>query len=282
MSSDIVFTKDNLDTYLKELAKEIRKSDRSGMPVEIILIGGAAILANYGFREMTTDIDAVFRAGYSLKDSINRVGDRYNLPNGWLNTDFMKTGSYSPKLVEVSKYYKTFSGVLEVRTVSAEYLIAMKLRAGREYKNDLSDIIGILAEHEKSGSLITMEQIDAAVMKLYSGWQEISADIRRFIEGVVANGQYSVMYDSVRAGEKEAKNILVQFEKDYPNTANENNVTNILETLKAKKSGGSKRVHFGQTEKTGNNTKETEAGTKQRSGIIREQELRDAKTRTLL
>ena len=235
MSSDIVFTKENLDTYLKELAKEIRKSDRSGMPVEIILIGGAAILANYGFREMTTDIDVVFRAGYSLKDSINRVGDRYNLPNGWLNTDFMKTGSYSPKLVEVSKYYKTFSGVLEVRTVSAEYLIAMKLRAGREYKNDLSDIIGILAEHEKSGSLITMEQIDAAVMKLYSGWQEISADIRRFIEGVVANGQYSVMYDSVRAGEKEAKNILVQFEKDYPNTANENNVTNILETLKAKK-----------------------------------------------
>ena len=44
------FTKQNLDTYLKELAKEFRKLNGKDMPAEIILIGGAAILANYGFR----------------------------------------------------------------------------------------------------------------------------------------------------------------------------------------------------------------------------------------
>ena len=29
------------------------------MPAEIILIGGASILINYGFREMTYDMDAI-------------------------------------------------------------------------------------------------------------------------------------------------------------------------------------------------------------------------------
>lgn len=65
-----------------------------------------------------------------MKQAVNNVGDRLDLPNGWLNTDFMKTKSYSSKLREHSVYYKTFSNVLTVRTVTAEYLIAMKLMAG--------------------------------------------------------------------------------------------------------------------------------------------------------
>ena len=51
-----VFEKDNLDIYLKELAKEYRRLIGSKMPAEIILVGGAAVLANYSFRDMTTDI----------------------------------------------------------------------------------------------------------------------------------------------------------------------------------------------------------------------------------
>lgn len=54
----------------------------------------------------------------------------------------MKTASYTPKLRYYSKYYKTFSNVLTVRTVTAEYLVAMKLKSGRKYKNDLSDVVG--------------------------------------------------------------------------------------------------------------------------------------------
>ena len=184
---------------------------------------------------MTTDIDAVFRTVLSVKDAINRVGDKFDLPNGWLNTDFMKTSSYSKALAEVSTYYKTFSHILEVRTVSAEYLIAMKLKAGRRYKNDLSDIIGILAEHEKRGASIRFEQIDAAVIKLYGGWDGIDTDIRRFIEEAVQNGHYAELYTSIRNSEKESKTILINFEKEYPNTANESNVNDILASLKAKK-----------------------------------------------
>lgn len=61
MSSDkqTEFTKENIDTYLKEIAKEYRKQIGKKMPAELILIGGASVLINYGFRDMTTDIDAL-------------------------------------------------------------------------------------------------------------------------------------------------------------------------------------------------------------------------------
>lgn len=117
MFADKTFTKENLDNYLKELAKEFRKKNGNKVPAEIILIGGASILINYGFREMTYDIDAIIKSSGVMKDVINAVGDRFGLPVGWLNTDFVKTESYTPRLVEYSKYYKTFSNILQVRTV---------------------------------------------------------------------------------------------------------------------------------------------------------------------
>lgn len=134
------FTKENIDIYLKEVAKEYRRLIGKNMPVELILIGGASILINYGFRGMTTDIDAIIQAASGMKDAINIVRDKYDLPTGWLNADFKKTNSYTPKLSQFSTYYKTYFGVLTIRTISAEYLIAMKLCSGRPYKNDYSDI----------------------------------------------------------------------------------------------------------------------------------------------
>ena len=80
--SDVPFTKENLDRYLKELAREFRKRNGKSMPAEIILIGGASIVINYGFREMTYDMDAIISASSSMKDAINHVGDKYGLPNG--------------------------------------------------------------------------------------------------------------------------------------------------------------------------------------------------------
>lgn len=234
MSSD-TFTKENLDSYLKELAKEYRKLNGKSMPAEIVLVGGAAILTNYGFRDMTTDIDAVIYAASSMKDAINLVGDKFSLPNGWLNADFMHTPSYSPRLDEFSVYYKTFYGVLSVRSVSAEYLIAMKLRSGRKYKNDLSDVIGILAEHEKNNAPITLEKINAAVNNLYGGWDNFPEDSETFIENAMKNGNFTDVYNSVKNEEKDSKDILLDFQKDYPNVAKESNINDIIESLKRKK-----------------------------------------------
>ena len=233
MSSDN-FTKENLDTYLKELAKEFRRLNGRTMPAEIVLVGGAAILTNYGFRDMTTDIDAVIHAASSMKDAINHVGDKFYLPNSWLNADFMRTSSYSPKLDEYSVYYRTFYGILSVRTGAAEYLIAMKLRSGRKYKNDLSDVIGILAEHQKRGTPITLDKVNTAVNNLYGSWDDFPEDSKPFIEGALKTDDLDEVYTSIKKDETESKDILIGFEKEYPTVAKESNIEDILKSLKEK------------------------------------------------
>ena len=245
------FTKENLDTYLKELAKEYRKLGGKAMPAEIILVGGAAILAGYGFRNMTTDIDAVIHASSFMKDAINRVGDRLELPNGWLNTDFMRTASYSGKLSQFSVHYRTYSGVLSVRMIGAEYLIAMKLRSGRQYKNDMSDIVGILAEHDRRGNPITMEQIKTAVTNLYGNWSEIPEASGNFIEDVVRNGDYAAVYSVTLENEKSSKDTLIRFEANYPGVANQENVNDILRTLKQKQEKAAAQLAVPEDKNTG-------------------------------
>lgn len=229
------FTKENLDLCLKELAKEFKKLNGKTMPAEIILIGGAAILAEYGFRDRTYDIDAIIQASSAMKEAINHTGDKLNLPTGWLNTDFMKTKSYSPKLVQYSKYYKKFSGIVSIRIVSAEYLIAMKLMAGRQYKNDLSDIVGILLEHEKNGNPISYEQVDKAIINLYGSWNDISDFAKQTIKDIFDSSDYETLYDEYRKSESETKSDMIEFEEKYPKVMNNDNADDIISRLKSKR-----------------------------------------------
>ena len=230
-----VFKKDNLDLYLKELAKEYKKLVGKNMPAEIILIGGAAIIESYGFRDMTTDVDAIITAASAMKDAINLIGDRYDLPHGWLNADFQKTDSYSNKLLQYSSFYKTFNQVLNVRVVTGEYLIAMKLRAFRQYKNDLSDVIGVLTEHEKRGDGIPIERIDRAVENLYGSWDGFPHGARDFITKTLSAGNYESVYQLVRKNEKDAKEQLVEFQDNYPGVLKGENVNDVLQNLRAKR-----------------------------------------------
>lgn len=59
---------------------------------------------------------------------------RLGLSADWLNSDFKQSSSYSGQLVAVSKYYRTFNQVLDVRIVDDKYLIAMKLKSFRHIK----------------------------------------------------------------------------------------------------------------------------------------------------
>lgn len=234
MSIDAPFTRDKLDLYLKELAKEFRRLNGTTMKAELILIGGASILANYGFREMTYDMDAVITATSVMKDAINRVGDKYGLPNGWLNEDARRTKSYSARLSEVSVFYRTFSNVLTIRTVSAEYLVAMKLMSGRQYKNDISDIVGILWEHQKIGEPITMEMIDKAVCALYGNWEEVPASSQAFIRAAIEHGDYEALYIENRQQEHDAREVLLEFDQKYPDALNEDSIAGILDKARKK------------------------------------------------
>ena len=235
MYVDKPFTKENLDNCLKELAKEFRKKNGTRMPAEIILIGGASILINYGFREMTYDMDAIIKSSGTMKEAINAVGDRLGLPVGWLNTDFVNTDSYTPRLIEYSKYYKTFSNILQIRTVSAEYLVAMKLMAGRQYKNDLSDVVGILIEQEERNAPLSFDKIHKAVIDLYDSYEKIPENSRNFIDAVFKKENLHEFYKQCRELEQENKDVLIGFQENYPGVLNGDNLANILKAAKAKK-----------------------------------------------
>lgn len=233
--SDKSFTKDNIDIYLKELAKEYRKKTGKSIPAEIVLIGGASVLINYGFRDMTYDIDAIINAAGSMKESINAVSDKYSLPTGWLNDDFVMTESYTPKILRFSKYYHTYSNVITIRTVTGEHLIAMKLKAGRKYKNDLSDIIGILAEHEKLGEMISIEMIKQAVIDLYDSYDAITDEMKLFIEKAIENRNFESVYNTIRKTENENQNTLIEYQKSKPGVIINANANDVIKALRKRK-----------------------------------------------
>ena len=234
MLFDHPFNKENLDSYLRELAKDYRRKNGKSMPVEIILIGGAAVVINYGFRESTYDMDAIIEASSSIKDSINYIGDKHGLPNGWLNADFMKTTSYTPKIILYSRFYKTFSNVINVRTISGEYLIVMKLMSGRQYKYDLSDVIGVLWEHKKAGNPINMNSIIKSAEDMYGAYEKLPDISRMFIEKAIENNEYEELYNKVRQTEIENKSLLLKFQEDYPDALKNDNVNDIIASVRKK------------------------------------------------
>ena len=227
MSIDVPFSKENLDKYLMELAKDFKKRGR-GQNAEIILVGGASIIINYNFRLASYDIDADYIAYAAFKDSIKAVGEKFNLPNGWLNDDFKQTDSYSPKIVQYSEHYKTFCGKLAVRTVRAEYLVAMKLVSGRKYKKDLSDIAGIIYEQEIAGSPLTYEAINTAVINLYGDWSRISDYSKEILNKILACDNLKELFIELSENEEKAKETLTEIEKNYPKVVNKDNVDEVI------------------------------------------------------
>lgn len=234
MSSEISFTKDNMNKYLTELGKEFRKLNGKTMPAEIILVGGAAILARYEFCEFTYDIDALILTSSVMKQAINNVSDRLGLPNGWFNADLKKTGSYSEKLVQFSTYYKTFSNILQVRTIDAEFLIAMKLMSGRTYKNDLSDIAGILWEHQKRGQNILLEAIEKAFTLIYGDTDKMPANSKIFIDYVFKNGDYEFIYKETREKEIKSKDEMIT-NPEHRDKIKEESIEYVIKKAKEKR-----------------------------------------------
>ena len=234
MSAEVLISKENIDTYLKELAREFRKLNGTKTTAEIILIGGAAVIVNYGFRDMTNDIDALIFASSVMKEAVNRISDRHGLPNGWLNADFKKTKSFSEKLIGVSKYYKTFSNIVTIRTIDAEYLIAMKLMSGREYKYDLSDIAGILLEHDEKRKPITWDDIDKAMAELYGGWKDVPANSIDYLSDVFADDDYAETYRDARKKEIEGREAILEFDKENPGKLKGDMIGEIIKRAREK------------------------------------------------
>lgn len=233
------FTKETLDTCLKELGKAYRKLSGTKTPAEILLVGGAAVLAGYGFREITYDFDAIIHASSAMRDAVIRVSDKLKLPNGWLDVGVKRTSSYTDKLLAISVYYRTFSNIITVRMVSAEYLVAMKMMSGRQYKYDMSDIVGILWEHRKSGNPITGEAIDKAIVTLYGENAEIPQISLNTVKLALSEDDLERVYKLTRENESQAKEILLDFDETHPGELKGENINTIIEQARRKQTDGS-------------------------------------------
>lgn len=231
--------KDNAYEIIKAFAKEYRRINGERIPAEIIIVGGGSILLNYGFREFTQDFDIMVSSTVEIKDIVHKVADQFNLFDDWMNTDFKNTISYSDKLRKVSKHKYSFNhGSLEIRTVKDEYLIAMKMVAARSYRNDISDIIGILLYAQKAGNRITMEQIDHALSVLYDNpggivREELFRQVERYTN-MDCSDLYTAYWE-MKDKEKRTKEDIVEISEKYPDVVAEKSVESIIEEIRKKR-----------------------------------------------
>ena len=76
------------------------------------------------------------------------------------------TDSYSPNLIRYSKYYKSFGCSYRF----GEYFVTIKLTTARQYKNDISYIVGIFKEEKEKINSITLDTIKTSVCNLFDDW----------------------------------------------------------------------------------------------------------------
>lgn len=238
-SEKTLITKENAYPILKAFAKEYKKQNGTSVPVELVIVGGGSILLNYGFREATQDFDIMVQSLGMVKNVSYRIADLYNLPDNWLNTDFMRTASYSDKLREVSKHFCSFNnGSLEFRTVNGEYLIAMKMVSAREYRNDISDVVGILIYMKNESENFSMDRIDYAINFLYGKREDVIKEdvydkVKEFAKWSVA--ELEKEYHVLTQMEKQTKQELIDINEKYQGVVKEESIDKVIEGLRRRK-----------------------------------------------
>jgi len=233
MSTNDIITNDNIEKYIEELSKEYKKINNNKNISRMIFVGGAAVLLNYNFRKKTDDIDASIYSSKEMLDAIKIIAEKNKLPKDWINTDFENSPSYSEKLKDVSKFYKMYNNKLEIRLIEGEYLIAMKLTAGRKTKHDFSDIAGILMEHKNRGKEIKIKDIDKAVKYLYGNWNKISKETKSLLNKMLKDGNYEKIYNENKMIEETTKNNILKFGNtdNFLERIKGNNNSDIINTL---------------------------------------------------
>ncbi len=234
-----LITKENAYSILKAFAKEYKKQNGTSVPIELIIVGGGSILLNYGFRESTQDFDIMVQSSKLVKNVSYRIADLYNLPDDWLNTDFMCTASYSDKLRAVSKLFCSFNhGSLEFRTVNGEYLIAMKMVSAREYRNDILDVVGILIYMKSEFADFSMDRIDKAINFLYGKRENVIKE--EVYNKVLEYTKWSVEelrkeYEILTQTENQTKQELIDVNEKYQGVVKEESIDKIIEGLKRRR-----------------------------------------------
>lgn len=138
---------EEIEAHLAELGQELQEMGLQ-RPIRILLVGGAFMLTQIRNRQATNDIDIVFKdvkdtttpwLYQTFKAAIRSVAMKNKIPVSWLNdviSDFLRDLGNVPE----GKLWRTF-GKLEVYLPPEEYILALKLLAGRSKDED--DILAL-------------------------------------------------------------------------------------------------------------------------------------------
>lgn len=121
---------------LGALAREER------VTLEVSLYGGAVFTLVYGSRDATKDVDALVRPAAVAQKLAKKVAAELNLPEDWLNDNVKQFLAEKESKRDLSG--DEFGEGLRISVPTAQYLLAMKLRACRPplpgYTGDYADI----------------------------------------------------------------------------------------------------------------------------------------------
>lgn len=126
-------TREDIINNLQRLNMEMR--DR-GMYGEVALYGGAVMCLSFGSRNSTHDIDGIFEPTKEIRDIIDIVGRKYNLPADWFNDGVKGFLSSNNELI----MFEQLSN-LKIWTATPKYMFAMKALSCRLGNvNEINDI----------------------------------------------------------------------------------------------------------------------------------------------
>ena len=165
-------TREQILESLRQLGEEL---DALGMLGEILLTGGAAMCLVHDARDMTKDVDALYEPKPIINQIALKISRRNDLPPDWLN-DSVKV-FLTPNAPRED--FISFKG-LRIQTVSAEYLLAMKLMSSRYGEKDYDDIRFLFS---KLG-IETYERASEILTSFYD-INTIPARTKYIIEGII-------------------------------------------------------------------------------------------------
>ena len=167
MSHNTHIVKENIKEILQTLAKEYSKLGGT-KPINIYIVGGASIVLNFDYRLSTIDIDAYYAEDLLLDQAIILTAKLLQLPDDWLNKDFVNTPSYTYKIINKAKLGFIVNDLINVYLLEPKYLIAMKIKSSRPTGGDLEDIIMMIYEMRFKNIPISYNEIIEAYKELYS------------------------------------------------------------------------------------------------------------------
>lgn len=122
-----------------ELSEEL---ERRGLRGHVYLVGGAALIAGYGRKRSTHDVDGkIVYEKQGVTEAARRLAERHDLPANWLNEN---ATLFIPHKEDSQAATVFNSPGLVVTGASAKHLLAMKIDAGRA--EDIDDIKWLLEQ----------------------------------------------------------------------------------------------------------------------------------------